>query len=178
MQPTVVQFGPVTVHTFVHPSNGWTLSVATNARPQANQLSLGGFRIAPKALVDEPGFDAVAMAASLAAGMEEKVYWSRIIGVGGPLALRDMSRIVGGKCVLVPTDDARVGEPPSYFQVRRAGGWFEPQRSPVRGERRIERPVRNGRVFFHGPAHRYRRRHRSATRGARRSSRSRPAASA
>jgi hypothetical protein len=111
MQPTVVEFGPVSVHTFVHPSNGWSLSVATNARPHANQLSLGGFRIAPKALVDEPGFDAVAMAASLAAGMEEKVYWSRIIGVGGPLALRDMSRIVGGKCVLVPTDDARVGEP-------------------------------------------------------------------
>lgn len=111
MQPTVAHFGPVAVHTFVHPSNGWSLSVATNARPQADQLSLGGFRIAPKALVEEPGFDAVAMAASLAAGMEEKVYWSRIIGVGGPLALRDMSRIVGGKCVLVPTDDARVGQP-------------------------------------------------------------------
>lgn len=111
MQPTVVQSGPVSVSTYAHPSHGWTLAIATSAQVQSDQLSLGGFRIAPKALVDEPGFDAAAMAASLAAGMEEKVYWSRIIGVGGPLALRDMSRIAGGKCVLVPTDDARVGQP-------------------------------------------------------------------
>ena len=136
MQPTVVQFGPVTVHTFVHPSHGWTLSVATNARPQADQLSLGGFRIAPKALVDEPGFDAVSMAASLAAGMEEKVYWSRIIGVGGPLALRDMSRIVGGKCVLVPTDDARVGRAARPAAARLGAGGLARLRGAHRHPRR------------------------------------------
>jgi hypothetical protein len=43
--------------------------------------------------------------------MEEKIYWSRLIRVGGPLALRYSSRIVGGKCVLRPTPDARVGKP-------------------------------------------------------------------
>ena len=111
MQPTLATFGPVTVHTFTNAANGWTLSVATNAALQSGKLSLGGFRIAPKALVEERGFDAIRMAAELAAGMEEKVYWSRIIHVGGPLALRDMRRIVGGKCVLVPTEDARVGQP-------------------------------------------------------------------
>lgn len=111
MLPSIATFGPVTVHTFTHALNGWTLSIATNAAVGSGRLSLGGFRIAPKALVDEPGFDAVRMAADLAAGMEEKVYWSRIIHVGGPLALRDTDRIVGGKCVLVPTDDARVGQP-------------------------------------------------------------------
>jgi hypothetical protein len=41
--------------------------------------------------------------------MEEKVYWSRVLGVGGPHAARHLDRIVGGKCVLVPTADARVG---------------------------------------------------------------------
>lgn len=111
MQPELTTFDSVTVHSFIHPANNWHLSIATNARAGSGKLSLGGFRIAPKALVDEPGFDPVQMAAELAAGMEEKVGWSRIIRVGGPLALRDMERIVGGKCVLVPTDDARVGQP-------------------------------------------------------------------
>lgn len=111
MQPTLRSFDSVTVHTFVHPTHGWHLSIATNAQPGSDKLSLGGFRIAPKALVDEPGFDPVRMAAELAHGMEEKVYWSRLLHIGGPLALRDTARIVGGKCVLVPTDDARVGQP-------------------------------------------------------------------
>ena len=111
MQPTLRTFDSVTVHSFEHPSNGWHLSIATNAHPGSNKLSLGGFRIVPRALVEEPGFDPVRMAADLAHGMEEKVYWSRLVHVGGPLALRDTARIVGGKCVLVPTDDARVGQP-------------------------------------------------------------------
>jgi hypothetical protein len=42
--------------------------------------------------------------------MEEKVYWSRLLQIGGPLARRDMQRIVGGKCVLEPTPEARVGQ--------------------------------------------------------------------
>lgn len=111
MQPTIRTFDAVTVYSFEHSSNAWHLSIATNAAPQSDKLSLGGFRIVPKSLAAEPGFDPVKMAAGLAHGMEEKVYWSRLLRVGGPLALRDMGRIVGGKCVLVPTDDARVGEP-------------------------------------------------------------------
>ena len=111
MPSSVQKLGPITVYSFEHPANGWHLSIATNAPEQSGKLSLGGFRIVPKALAAEPGFDPVKMAAGLAHGMEEKVYWSRILHVGGPLALRDMGRIVGGKCVLVPTDDARVGQP-------------------------------------------------------------------
>ena len=58
-----------------------------------------------------PGFTTDREAIALAMGMEEKVHWSRLIGVGGPLVRRDMRRIVGGKCVLAPTAGARVGEP-------------------------------------------------------------------
>ena len=111
MPSSVQKSGSVTVYSFEHPANGWRLSIATNAPERSGKLSLGGFRIVPKALAAEPGFDPVKMAAGLAHGMEEKVYWSRILHVGGPLAVRDMGRIVGGKCVLVPTDDARVGQP-------------------------------------------------------------------
>jgi hypothetical protein len=98
------------VYRYEHPS-GWRLSIATHAEPGSDRLSLGGFRIAPEERTDVPGFDSDVEAIGLAMGMEEKVYWSRIIGVGGPLARRDMNRIVGGKCVLHPTPDARVGKP-------------------------------------------------------------------
>lgn len=101
----------VWVHTFRQPATGWQLSVATHAAPGSAKLSLGGFRIVPKALADEPGFTTEKQAIGLAIGMEGKVYWSRLIHAGGPLALRDTSRVVGGKCVLLPTDDARVGAP-------------------------------------------------------------------
>ncbi|MHB1073526.1 MAG: Rossmann-fold NAD(P)-binding domain-containing protein [Gemmatimonadaceae bacterium] len=99
------------VYRYRHPAHEWTLSIATHAEPGSRKLSLGGFRIAPKALTEEPGFDPDRMAIDLAMGMEEKVYWSRLIHVGGPLALRDTGRIVGGKCVFHPTGDARVGAP-------------------------------------------------------------------
>ena len=91
--------------------NSWRLSIATHAEPGSDKLSLGGFRIAPVERTSMPGFDSDIEAIELAMGMEEKVHWSRILGVGGPLARRDMRRIVGGKCVLHPTDDARVGQP-------------------------------------------------------------------
>ena len=90
--------------------HGWTLTVATHAPPGSDQLSLGGFRIAPPERMSSPGFSTDREAIALAIGMEEKVHWSRVIGVGGPLALRDISRIVGGKCVLAPTEGARIGE--------------------------------------------------------------------
>jgi hypothetical protein len=101
----------VWVYRYRHPAAGWTLSIATCAEPGSGKLSLGGFRIAPQALTSEPGFDVDRMAVGLAAGMEEKVYWSRLIRVGGPLALAHEGGIVGGKCVMHPTDDARVGAP-------------------------------------------------------------------
>jgi hypothetical protein len=104
----------VWVYRYTHPTERWTLSIATHAEPGSRKLSLGGFRIAPEELTREPGFDADAMAIGLAMGMEEKVYWSRLIHVGGPLALRDRGRIVGGKCVVHPTADARVGKPRDF----------------------------------------------------------------
>ena len=101
----------VWVYRFTDPTNGWTLSVATHAEPGSQKLSLGGFRIAPVERTSAPGFTTDRESIALAIGMEEKVHWSRVIQVGGPLAMRDIKRIVGGKCVLAPTPDARVGQP-------------------------------------------------------------------
>jgi hypothetical protein len=101
----------VWVYRYTDEARGWTLSVATHAAPGSGQLSLGGFRIAPVERTASPGFTTDHEAIGLAMGMEEKVHWSRVIRVGGPLAQRDFSRIVGGKCVLAPTPDARVGQP-------------------------------------------------------------------
>lgn len=101
----------VWVYRYLHPFTRWRLSIATHAEPGSNKLSLGGFRIAPQERTSMPGFDSDREAVGLAIGMEEKVDWSRLLGVGGPLARRDMTRLVGGKCVLHPTPDARVGQP-------------------------------------------------------------------
>jgi hypothetical protein len=100
----------VWVYRYLHP-NGWRLSIATHAEPGSQKLSLGGFRIAPAERTEQPGFDSDVEAIGLAMGMEEKVHWSRVMRIGGPLARRDMGRIVGGKCVMHPTADARVGQP-------------------------------------------------------------------
>lgn len=99
------------VYKFTDDATGWILSVATHAEPGSQKLSLGGFRIAPLERMSSSGFTTDHEAIALAIGMEEKIHWSRVIGVGGPLALRDIHRIVGGKCVLAPTPDARVGQP-------------------------------------------------------------------
>ena len=99
------------VYQYAHPAQPWTLSIATHAPPGSGKLSLGGFRIAPLERTTSEGFTTDREAIALAIGMEEKVHWSRVIGVGGPLALRDITRVVGGKCVLAPTDDSRVGNP-------------------------------------------------------------------
>ena len=90
---------------------GWQLSIATHADPGSGKLSLGGFRIAPESRTSLVDFDADREAVGLALGMEEKVYWSRLLHVGGPLAAAARGRVVGGKCVLHPTPDARVGQP-------------------------------------------------------------------
>lgn len=104
----------VWVYRYEHPAAGWRLSIATHAEAGSNKLSLGGFRIAPEVRTSSPAFNSDVEAIGLAIGMEEKVYWSRLIHVGGPLALRDKGRIVGGKCVLHPTPDARVGQPRDF----------------------------------------------------------------
>jgi hypothetical protein len=99
------------VYRYRDDDNGWTLSIATHAEPGSAKLSLGGFRIAPESRVRSEGFTTDHEAIGLAMGMEEKVHWSRVIKVGGPLTLRNITRICGGKCVLEPTPDARVGQP-------------------------------------------------------------------
>lgn len=101
----------VWVYRYQHPTESWTLSVATHAPPGSGKLSLGGFRIAPLERTESPGFTTDRESIALAIGMEEKVHWSRVIRVGGPLALRDLTRVVGGKCVLAPTPESRVGNP-------------------------------------------------------------------
>ena len=101
----------VWVYRYDDDAAGWTLSIATHAEPGSQKLSLGGFRIAPESRVNSPGFTTDHEAIGLAMGMEEKVHWSRVIKVGGPLTLRNITRICGGKCVLQPTPGARVGEP-------------------------------------------------------------------
>jgi len=101
----------VWVYRYRDADSGWRLSIATHAEPGSGKLSLGGFRIAPESRTSLPDFDADREAIDLALGMEEKVYWSRLLHVGGPLATAARGRIVGGKCVLRPTADARVGQP-------------------------------------------------------------------
>lgn len=112
----------VWVYRYRHPSAPWTLSIATHAAPGSGKLSLGGFRIAPLERTESPGFTTDREAIALAMGMEEKVHWSRVIKVGGPLALRDLTRVVGGKCVLAPTADARVGNPRDAEMLEWAAG--------------------------------------------------------
>ncbi len=101
----------VWVYRYLEPGTGWRLSIATCAAPGSGKLSLGGFRIATPERTQSAGFDTDREAAGLAVGMEEKVGWSRVLGIAGPLARRDTTRIVGGKCVLLPSADARVGQP-------------------------------------------------------------------
>ena len=101
----------VWLYRYDDPATGWRLSIATCAEPGSNRLSLGGFRIATEERTASPGFDSDREAIGLAIGMERKVRWSRLLGIGGPLGRRDTQRIVGGKCVLHPTPDARVGQP-------------------------------------------------------------------
>lgn len=102
---------PMWVYKYQDKSHGWLLSIATHAEPNSQKFSLGGFRIAPEARVSSPGYDNDAEAVGLGVGMEEKVFWSRITKAGGPLGLKNVNRIVGGKCVLLPSADSRIGQP-------------------------------------------------------------------
>jgi len=113
-QKAFATLGPVWVTRYSHNTRGWQLSIATYGQPGSNSLSLGGFRIAPANRTDQIGYDNDAEAIGLATGMEGKVFWSRLIKVGGPLGLKNVHRIVGGKCVLQPTADARMGQPNDF----------------------------------------------------------------
>lgn len=104
----------VWVYRYTHPEAGWVLSIATHGAPDSGNLSLGGFRIAPAARVESPGYDNDREAIGLAMGMEEKVHWSRVIRAGGPLGRARVDELVGGKCVLLPTPDARIGQPRDF----------------------------------------------------------------
>jgi len=73
--------------------------------------SLGGFRIAPKERTQHADYNNDREALGLGIGMEEKVFWSRLVRIAGPRTLPQLDRVVGGKCVLYPTEDARVGMP-------------------------------------------------------------------
>jgi len=101
----------VWVYRYTHRPTGWVLSIATHGEPGSGQLSLGGFRIAPEGRTSLPDYDNDREAIELAIGMEEKIQWSRLIGVGGPLLRAHPTALVGGKCVLRPTPEARVGQP-------------------------------------------------------------------
>ncbi len=101
----------VWLHRYERGDTGWRMSIATHGAPDSDTLSLGGFRIAPEHRTSLAGYDNDREAIELAMGMEEKIYWSRLIGVGGPLLRRRGAALVGGKCVLRPSADARVGQP-------------------------------------------------------------------
>lgn len=97
-------------YVYKHPTFPWTLAIATKAEPGSEKLSLGGFRIVPKDRANLEGFDPVKEAVNLAVGMDEKVYWSKLMKMAGPLGLPELERVVGGKCVLLPGNNSRVGE--------------------------------------------------------------------
>ena len=101
----------VWVYRYTRGDTGWVLSIGTHGAPGSGRLSLGGFRIAPQARAERPGYDNDAEAIGLAMGMEEKVHWSRVIRAGGPLGRTHVDQLVGGKCVLLPSPGSRVGEP-------------------------------------------------------------------
>jgi len=103
------------VYNYHHKKNRWDFSVGTHIAEgkmpgRQASLSLGGFRIVPEARASIPGFSTAKEAVELSLGMEEKVFWSRVVGVGGPIGIKNLNRIVGGKCVLLCGADARVGQ--------------------------------------------------------------------
>jgi len=105
---------PVWVYKYNHKKEGWVLSIATYAEPSSNKLSLGGFRIATENRVNSHDYNNDREAIDLAIGMEKKVSWSRLLRVSGPLGAHSLDRIVGGKCVLLPTAEARIGQPKDF----------------------------------------------------------------
>lgn len=100
----------VSLYRYRHLLKPWVLCIATCGEPKSGKLSLGGFRIVPEARAATKDFSPEREALGLATGMDEKVYWSRVIRVGGPQGIKNLDRVVGGKCVLLPGSDSRVGQ--------------------------------------------------------------------
>lgn len=105
---------PIWTYKYTHPSKGFVLAIATAGAPGSEKLSLGGFRIAPKERTARSGFSAEREAIELANGMDEKVFWSRLTNVAGPLGIKELQRIVGGKCVMAPAEGSKIGEPDDF----------------------------------------------------------------
>lgn len=97
------------IYRYENPS-GAVLSIATHGEPTSGKLSLGGFRIVPAARAALPGFSPEQESVGLGVGMEEKVFWSKLFKIAGPLGMPQLSRIVGGKCAFLPAPQGRVGE--------------------------------------------------------------------
>jgi NAD binding domain of 6-phosphogluconate dehydrogenase len=104
----------VYVYRYQHLETGWILSVATLGAPNSGSLSLGGFRIAPEERANLADYDNDREAILLATGMEEKIEWSKKVCIGGPLGIENLDRLIGGKCVLMPGPDARMGQPRDF----------------------------------------------------------------
>lgn len=102
---------PTWVYRYRHPSRPWILSIATQGEAGSETFSLGGFRIVPAALANQPGFDNDREACRLADGMTKKVSWSKLTGIAAPLTKPVLGRLVGGKCVILPDEQSRVGHP-------------------------------------------------------------------
>jgi hypothetical protein len=99
------------LYRYEHTSEPWVLCISTQAAPQSEAFSLGGFRIVPAERADQAGYDNDCEALKLANDMTKKVAWSRMFGIAGPLSKPHLNRVVGGKCVLLPTKSARIGKP-------------------------------------------------------------------
>ncbi len=96
----------------------WVLCIGTLGKQGSQTFSLGGFRIVPEDRERATNFTPEKEAIGLACGMEEKVYWSRLIRVAGPLGLKHLDQVVGGKCVLLPSSTSRVGQPNDIEMLR------------------------------------------------------------
>jgi len=83
---------------YTHPTQPWSLSIASLGEHNKGLYSLGGFRIVPEARAAREGFNPDREALELALGMEKKISWSREIRVASPLGLAKLDKIVGGKC--------------------------------------------------------------------------------
>lgn len=107
----------ITVYLYEN-ERGDRLAIGTHLLPGKESLSLGGFRIVPEERAATEGFDPVIEAIQLANGMEKKVFWARKLHLGGPLGLARIQDTVGGKCVLLPNSEGRVGESADFEVLR------------------------------------------------------------
>ncbi|MCB9029792.1 MAG: hypothetical protein H6619_01990 [Deltaproteobacteria bacterium] len=97
---------------FQDTANGFSMSIATVAEPNSGKYSLGGLRIVPEADMRSRGFSADKVALGLADGMEQKVFYSRLVPFEGLRISESLRRgeIVGGKVVVCPNREGWVGQ--------------------------------------------------------------------